>query len=135
MRTVFRDAPKRARWKRVPYPAVELARIAGRAIKVCVARALIAQRRPLPESLGDVKTLAKVAFKRHRSRTYPGRATLILDGAHRQLYAADPAADWRNLARLGYDVHYVPGDGSEMFREPGLRVLARHLTTTLGARR
>jgi amino acid adenylation domain-containing protein len=135
VRTVFRDAPKRARWKRVPYPAVKLARSAVRAIKLCVARALIAQRRTLPESLVDVELLSKVAFERHRSRTYSGRATLILAGAHRQLYAADPAADWRNLARLGYDVHYVPGDDPEMFREPGLRVLARHLTTTLGARR
>jgi thioesterase domain-containing protein/acyl carrier protein len=137
VRTVFRDAPNRpVRWKRLPYPAVELVRVAGRAIeqfsRQTVARAFIAQQRPLPASLRDVNFLNRVAFTRHRSRSYPGRVTLILSDEHSALYAADPSADWRDVARSGYDVHYVPGADSEMFREPGVAVLARHVAATLG---
>jgi amino acid adenylation domain-containing protein len=137
VRTVIRDAPNRVRWKQVPYPAVELARIAGRAManfaRRARVRAWIALRRPLPAGLRDVNVLNQVAFRRHRSRSYAGRVTLILSEEHLALYHADPSVDYRDLARSGYDVHYVPGADSEMFREPGVAYLARHLASTLGA--
>lgn len=137
IRTVLRDAPERARWKRLPYPVVELARAVGRAVELfgrqAIAGAFIGQRRTVPSRLADVDFLNQVAFKRHRSRPYPGRVTLMLSGEHLALYAADPSADWRSLARQGYDVHYVPGNDSEMLREPGVKALARRLAATLSA--
>src|SRR5262249_39070173 len=109
--------------------------IAGRAMerfgRRTAAGVFISLQRPLPAPLRDVNFLNQLAFHRHRSRAYPGRATLILSEEHRALYAPDPVADWKALAREGYDVHFVPGEDAEMFREPGVTVLARHLAATL----
>ncbi len=138
VRTILRDASTRRRWKQLPYPAVALARILtqeGRHLaRRFAARTILALRRPLPRLLRDVDLLNHMAFAGHSSRTYPGRALLILSEEHRSLYSANPLLDWKDLAR-GYDVHFVPGADPEMFAEPGVQTLAHHLQGALHAAR
>ena len=138
IQTFLRETRARRMWERIPYAARDIARRMGMKMsrhgRKAAVRLLIALRRPLPRSLGDVDYLNREAFARHASRTYPGRITLLLSAADLPLYTADPVLDWMSLA-LGYDIHHVPGADADSFTEPGVKPLAELLGAALRAAR
>jgi thioesterase domain-containing protein len=139
VRALRRDALARSAWKRLPYLTRELGRGVARELRRLGRRAavrfFIARHRPLPQRLRDINFLNLEAFAVHASRPYPGGAVLMLSGDDRSLYDIDPALDWKKLAGLGSDIHFVPGAGDAMFREPGVRELARLLRAKLATNR
>ena len=59
--------------------------------------------------------------------TYPGRLTIFVGIETSLRGPLDPRLRWRRLAEGGAEVHYVPGDHTQMLRAPHVDVLAREL--------
>jgi thioesterase domain-containing protein len=84
-----------------------------------------------PEALRlkQIRRTVHAARKAYRPRPYDGRIVLFLRGTYR-----DPErvkARWKMLAKGGVEAYMIPGDHTEMFRDPNVRILAEHLSACL----
>jgi len=62
---------------------------------------------------------------------YPGRVTLVRTRAQPLFCSYDPAYGWGELAGDGVEVRIVPGSHENIFKEPGVRLLAEPLRECL----
>ncbi len=67
----------------------------------------------------------------YEPRPYPGRLHLFIGDSTPMGPYLDPRMRWRALAADGADVRVVPGNHTDMLREPNVSVLARELNDCL----
>jgi hypothetical protein len=87
---------------------------------------------PLPRHLQEVRLLNQHAFSGHRSRTFPGRVTLLLRTEDRARYGPDPYRVWRRLA-TELDIRWLDGPVERFAAEQNTqtRQVASHLEEAL----
>ncbi len=105
-----------------------------------VARRLLGRRQPRP--LGAEAAVVEAYWQpirdayrgplfRYEPRQYAGRLHLFLGDRTPMGPWLDPRMRWRSLAADGAEVHIVPGDHTDMLREPNVQGLACGLTGCL----
>jgi thioesterase domain-containing protein/acyl carrier protein len=95
-----------------------------------ISKLLLALERPLPRALRDLHVFETnyQANRAYVAQPCGGALTYFQPvGAVR----GDPRVFWGEVAAGGVEVHLVPGEGEDIFREPNVTVLARHLRSCL----
>jgi amino acid adenylation domain-containing protein len=88
----------------------------------------------LPPPLQEVRLVNQHAFSGHRSRTFPGRVTLLLRTEDRARYGPDPHQVWSRLA-TALDIRWLDGPVERFAAEQEVqtRQVAAHLQEALRA--
>ena len=71
------------------------------------------------------------AANQYTPQPYPGKVTLLLAEDGVAADAADPTIGWKNLARAGVEIHWLPGDHHTMVAQPHVQELAAQLQVCL----
>ena len=100
------------------------------ALSELMCRIFLAFKRPLPRGLRNLH-VAEADYRANRAyvaQAWSGALTYFQAGGavHR-----DPSVFWGEVATRGVEVHLVPGEGENIFREPNVAVLAQHLRSCL----
>ncbi|MCP6762150.1 MAG: amino acid adenylation domain-containing protein [Fischerella sp. CENA71] len=89
----------------------------------------------LPPELDQAQTqrLANI-FKSHIKaansycyKTYQGKVTLFLAEEGLAVESEEPTLGWKNLAKGGVDIHWIPGDHLTLISKPNVEILAQKL--------
>ena len=70
------------------------------------------------------------AVRRYKPDPYPGKVNFFW-ASGRGEKPSDSRRGWQELAKLGIDIHRIPGDHYSMLREPQLQALAERLKDCL----
>jgi len=86
---------------------------------------------PLPQFMHNTTLQTFAAMREFRAESMPVRITLIRATDSRQLPGGTNTCGWEDVAKLGVDVLWAPGDHETMFRGSNLQVTAKLVTGSL----
>jgi non-ribosomal peptide synthetase component F/thioesterase domain-containing protein len=88
-------------------------------------------RQTVGESLRNPLQVVFLASKTYTPKPYDGDAALFLGAAEPWGPYRDPNFGWAKLVRGSFEIEVMPGDHSDMFREPTASLLAQRLRTCI----
>ena len=87
--------------------------------------------RPLPQRVGSLKDINRIAGSLYRPKVYAGRLTIFRCVNRRILDGTDELLGWRGLAAGGIEIQDVTGNHRDLLSEPNIRILAEKLRACL----
>jgi aspartate racemase len=95
-------------------------------------RLLDALGRPLHPTIDSIEESNTYAAANYRPKMYAGKLTLFRSTQRSISDGTDEMLGWGGLAAEGVQVHRVPSNHFNMFREPAVKELAEKLRSCLG---